>query len=103
MELARVYNTKYLIIRSTTVYVPSSELGLPELKGGGTLACGWGVGESQFRRREKKLSILPTLWYRSSERREWQGRVKTERFLAGEGIGVQREGNNRAEGRPRDS
>ncbi len=28
---------------------------------GGTLACGWGVGESQFRRLEKKLSTMPTL------------------------------------------
>ncbi len=29
----------------------------------GTLACGLGVGESQFRRLEKKLSTLPTLWF----------------------------------------
>ncbi len=28
---------------------------------GGTLACGWGVGESQFRRLEKKLSTLTTV------------------------------------------
>ncbi len=33
----------------------------PPSKGGGTLACGRGVGESQFRRLEKKLSTLPTL------------------------------------------
>jgi hypothetical protein len=35
----------------------------PGTKGwGGTLACGWGVGESQFQRLDKKLSTLPTLW-----------------------------------------
>ncbi len=28
-----------------------------------SLACGWGVGESQFRRREKKRCTLSTLWY----------------------------------------
>ncbi len=34
----------------------------PRIKGGGgALACGRGVGESQFRRLEKKLSTLPTL------------------------------------------
>ncbi len=67
-------------ISSTTVYipyVPLSELGLPHpfpaiecapgpsprnQRGGGTLACGWGVGESQFRRLVKKLITLPTLW-----------------------------------------
>ncbi len=49
--------TKYVYIKSTTVYVPSSELGLsqplsrqrvfpsPQERGGGTtLSCGWGVG-----------------------------------------------------------
>jgi hypothetical protein len=54
---ARVLGTKYLYIKSTTVYVPSSELGLshpfsrqrvcPSARfkgGGGTLACGWGGG-----------------------------------------------------------
>jgi hypothetical protein len=35
----------------------------PQNRWGGTHACGWGVGESQFRRREKKLSTLPTLWF----------------------------------------
>ncbi len=47
---------KYIYIKSTTVYVPSSELGLyqplspasvplpPEPGGGGTLACRRGVG-----------------------------------------------------------
>ncbi len=34
----------------------------PRTKGeGGTLACGYGVGESQVRRLEEKLSTLPTL------------------------------------------
>ena len=55
----RIYPTKYVFIKSTTVYVPSSELGLsqpisrqrvfpsPQKQGGGgTLACGWGVGGS---------------------------------------------------------
>ncbi len=35
----------------------------PELKGGGAHSpTGAGLGESQFRRLEKKLSTLPTLW-----------------------------------------
>ncbi len=86
--------TKYLYIQSTTVYVPSSELGLPQPPvpqamvpppppaqnqrvGGGTLACRWGVGESQFRRLEKKLSTLPTLWLEQTDREDgwWTGRV----------------------------
>ncbi len=64
--------TKYIYIKSTTVYVPSSELGLshplsrqrvcpsPRTKGGG----GWahspadkGLGESQFRRLKKNLAL----------------------------------------------
>ncbi len=65
--------TKYIYIQNTTVYVLSLELGLshplsrqrvspsPRYQRGGILACGWGVGESQFRRLEKKLSTLPTL------------------------------------------
>jgi hypothetical protein len=72
--------TKYIHIQSTTVYVPSSELGLshpfsrlgvgpswplppePEPKGGGAHSpAGEGLGESKFRRLEKKLSPLPTL------------------------------------------
>jgi hypothetical protein len=67
--------TKYVYIQSTTVYVPSSELGLshpplspvsvplpPKQRGEGALASGRGVGESQFRRLEKRLSTLPSLW-----------------------------------------
>jgi hypothetical protein len=66
-------STKYTNIKSTTVYVPSSELGLshplsrqrvcPSLQNleGGTLRVrGW--VECQFRRLEKKLRTLPTLW-----------------------------------------
>jgi hypothetical protein len=64
--------TKYVYIKSTTVHVPSSELGLsqplsrqrvcPEPKGGGAHSpAGEGLGESKFRRLEKKLSTLPTL------------------------------------------
>ncbi len=69
--------TKYVYIKSTAVYVPSSELGQshpnpslasdcappPRTGGGGAHSpAGEGLGESQFRRLEKKLSILPTLW-----------------------------------------
>jgi hypothetical protein len=62
-------STKYIYIKSTTVYVTSSELGLavplpPEPGEGGGRAhspAGKGLGESQFRRLGKKLSTLPTL------------------------------------------
>jgi hypothetical protein len=60
--------TKYVYIKSTTVYVPSSELGLSRQrvcpsprnqKGGGAHSpAGEGLGESQFRRLEKRLSNL---------------------------------------------
>ncbi len=67
--------TKYIHIKSTTVYVPSSELGLSHplsrqrvcpsprnQRGGGAHSCaGEGLGESQFQRLEKKFSTLPTL------------------------------------------
>ncbi len=69
-----VLRTKYVNIKSTTVYVPASEMGLsqplsrqrvcpsPQSRGeGGTL--GEGLGKSQFRRLEKRLSTLPALWY----------------------------------------
>jgi hypothetical protein len=66
-----VLPTKYICIKSTTVYVPSSELGLshppllpasvplpPEPKGGGAHSpAGKGLGESQFRRLEKSLAL----------------------------------------------
>ncbi len=66
------YTTKYVNIKSTTVYVPSSELGLfnapplspasappPEPKRGGhtRLCAGEGLGESQFRRLRKRLAL----------------------------------------------
>jgi hypothetical protein len=60
-----------MYIKSTTVYVPSLELGLshppsrhpPGTKGGGAHSpAGEGLGKSQFRRLEKKLSTLPALW-----------------------------------------
>jgi hypothetical protein len=68
-------HTKHVNIKSTTVYVPSSELGLshplsrprvcttsPQTRGGGAhWPAGGGLGESQFPRLEKKLSTLPTL------------------------------------------
>jgi hypothetical protein len=68
----RVQSTKYVYIKATTVYVPSSELGLsqpvsrqrvcpsPQNRGGGVEAhspAGEGLGESQFRQRK----ALPTL------------------------------------------
>ncbi len=70
--------TKYVYIKSTTVYVPSSELGLSQShplsrqqvwpsprnqpKGGTHSPSGKGFGVSQFRRLKKKLSTPPTLW-----------------------------------------
>ncbi len=76
MKKLRAQST-YIYVQSTTVYVPSSELGLPQplshkrvcppprTKGwGGTLACGMGVWDFQFRRLEKKRSTLTTLWIR---------------------------------------
>jgi hypothetical protein len=69
--------TKHIyFLQSTTVYVPSSELGLshplsrqrvcpfpPEPGGGGILACGWGVGgiPIPIPTIGEKLSTLPTL------------------------------------------
>ncbi len=57
------------IKESATVYVPPSELGLspaswpfPPERGGAHSPAGEGLVESQFRRLEKKLSTLPTLW-----------------------------------------
>ncbi len=60
---------------SNLLYVPSSELRLshpltrkrvcpssPNQRGGAHSPAGEGLGESQFRRLEKKLSTLPTLW-----------------------------------------
>ncbi len=66
---------KYIYIKSTTVYVFSSELGLsqpllspaivpspPDQRVGGTHSpAGEGLGESQFRLLETTLSTLPTL------------------------------------------
>jgi hypothetical protein len=77
-------NTKFIYTRikstGTTVYVPSSEWDTPtpspasecappEPKGGGGGAhtpAVEGVGESQFRRLEKKLRTLPTLWVKTN-------------------------------------
>jgi hypothetical protein len=75
---SRPQSTKYLYIKSTTAYAPSSELGLSQTlsrqrvcpsprkqRGGGAHSpAGEGLGESQFRRLEKKLSTLPTLCLR---------------------------------------
>jgi hypothetical protein len=65
--------TKYVFIKSTTVYVPSSELGLQPLSchaasvplpsepegGGAHSPAGEGLGLSQFRRLEKSLVLCP--------------------------------------------
>jgi hypothetical protein len=64
------FSTKYIYLQSTTVYVPSSELGLshplsrqracPSLRtgGGGSFSpAGEGLGESQFQRLEKSLAL----------------------------------------------
>ncbi len=67
--------TKYIHIKSTTVYVTSSEFGLshpwsqqrvcpsPQNREGGDghSRAGEGLGESQFQRLEKRLSTLPIL------------------------------------------
>jgi hypothetical protein len=55
----------YIYIKSTTVYVPALEMGLnPTPSNASECAppAGKGLGESQFRRLEKKLSSLFTLW-----------------------------------------
>ncbi len=68
--------SNHVYIKSTTVCVPLSELGLsqplsrqgvcPSLQnrggGGAHSPAGEGLGKSHFRRLEKKLSTLPTLW-----------------------------------------
>jgi hypothetical protein len=51
---------------------PSLPTPEPKGEGGGTVACGWRVGESQFRRLEKRLSTLPTLCRKSSNHRRLQ-------------------------------
>jgi hypothetical protein len=77
---SRAVFTKYVHIKSTTVYArPSSELGLsqplsrqrvfpsPQKQGGGgTLACGWGVGGSP------NSDEGNTLWYSLYVRTLWQ-------------------------------
>ncbi len=46
----------------------ASECAPPPRKGGGAHSpAGEGLGESQFRRLERKLSTLPTLWTEPSE------------------------------------
>ncbi len=75
--LCIVLSTKYLHIKSNTVYVPSSELGLSQplsLKrlcpllnqrvGGTHSPADWGSPNSNDRK--KMLSTLPTVWYNPS-------------------------------------
>ncbi len=73
--------TKYIYITQRTTEYPLVGRGIrhhlsrnrnlvcppPGTEGRGTLACGWGGGESEFRRLEKKLSTLcllclPNVW-----------------------------------------
>ncbi len=75
-------NKVRMYIKSTTVYVyvgigtlptPLSPASVPspspQTRGGGTHSpAGEGLGESQFRRLEKKLSTLPTLWILPTQR-----------------------------------
>jgi hypothetical protein len=94
--------TKYVYIKSTTVYVPSSELGLSQPvsrqrvcpsspnrgRGGAHSPAGEWLGESQFRRLEKKLSTLPTLCpqrYRPLELESLPGRKEEGNGGRGEG------------------
>ncbi len=83
-NIVEAYGHKVRVIKSTTVYVPSSELGLShgplspasvlhcpsprKQKGGGvhSPACE-GMGESQFRRLEKSLSLWLLCGYCSPE------------------------------------
>jgi hypothetical protein len=56
------HTTKYIYIKSTTVYVPSSELGLshplsPRNQREAHSPGGKGSGESQFRRLDKRLAL----------------------------------------------
>jgi hypothetical protein len=74
LQLSNGPCTKYIYIKSTTVYVPSSELGLSQLAPNPSLASecapppgtkgegvhsptGVGMGESQFRRLEKSIAL----------------------------------------------
>ncbi len=41
---------------------PQASVPSPRNQRGGTLACGWGVGESQFQRLEEKFRTVSTLW-----------------------------------------
>ncbi len=77
VRIYKEYHSEYPLVGNWDSPIPSlaSECAPPpRTKGGvGTLACGWGVGESQFRRLEKKLNTLPTLgitttWWESSMR-----------------------------------
>jgi hypothetical protein len=86
--------TKYIYITSSPVYVPSLELGLshplsrqrvcpsPRNRGGGHSPAGEGLGESKFRRLEKKLSTLPTLCSRCSNTKENIAHRKKSKILS---------------------
>jgi hypothetical protein len=61
--------TKSIYLKSTTVYVPSSELGLSHLL---SRLQGEGLGESQFRRLEKSLALcLPYSVDNLNGHQEW--------------------------------
>ncbi len=78
LEFPESYSgTQYMYIKSTTVYVPSPELGLshrlsrqrvcpsPQNQRRGALACGLGVGVVPIPTTGERLSTLPTLCFSS--------------------------------------
>jgi hypothetical protein len=68
VRIYKEYHSVCPLVRIGTLTTPLSpaSVPLPPQPGGGGVAhspAGEGLGESQFRRPEKKLSTLPTLWY----------------------------------------
>jgi hypothetical protein len=67
------YHSVCPLVKIKTLPTPLSPASvLPRTVGGGAhLPAGEGLGESQFRRLEKKLSTLPTLWWPHMIRTIW--------------------------------
>ncbi len=78
LKYRTVQNTKYLYVRVPQCMSPRQNIGVSQPlsrqrvcpcsqnRGGGAHSpAGEGLGDSQFRRLEKKLSTLPTLWSRA--------------------------------------
>ncbi len=66
VRIYKEYHTVCPLVGIGTLPTPLSpaSVPLPPEAGGGHSPAGEGLGESQFRRLEKKLSTLPTLWHR---------------------------------------